>query len=80
MTTNDLGTMVGWTKELRARTGWTQAQLADRVGLETQSVSLIEIGRRCPSRPVIILMRQTSDLIGMPPPPPCDYKTERHAD
>lgn len=64
-------TMPEWIRELRRRTGWTQAQLAERTGLKTQTVSLLEIGRRCPSGPVILLMRQTSDLIGMAPPPSC---------
>jgi len=71
MTTHDTTTMAGWVRELRARLGWTQKNLAERVGLQPHTVTLFEMGRRCPSRPVIILMRQSSDLIGMPEPPPC---------
>lgn len=63
--------MAAWVKELRARTELTQRALAERCGVTTQYISLVEIGGRCPSRPVLILMQQISDLINMPPPPDC---------
>lgn len=63
--------MTEWVRELRAKTGMSQRQLGERCGLTTQYVTLIETGRRCPSRPVLILMQQISDLINMPPPPDC---------
>lgn len=61
----------GWMRELRRRTGWTQAELGRRVGLSHLQISWIENDRRCPSKPVRILLQQASDLLGMPPPPPC---------
>lgn len=63
--------MSGWMRELRRRTGWTQAELGRRVGLSHLQISWIENERRCPGKPVRILLQQASDLLGMPPPPPC---------
>lgn len=78
MSGNDTATMAGWVKELRARTGMTQKQLGERCGVSTQYVTYIETGRRCPGRPVVILMRQISDVIHMPPPPDCAWSDKRH--
>ena len=61
----------GWMRELRRRTGWTQAELGRRVGLSTTTIKWIENERMCPSKPVRILLQQASDLLGMAPPPPC---------
>jgi putative transcriptional regulator len=36
-------------KELREELGWTQAQLADAVGVSRQSINNIERGRNVPS-------------------------------
>ena len=67
----DAAALAAWVKELRSRTGLTQRALAERCGVTTQYISLVEIGGRCPSRPVLILMQQISDVINMPPPPDC---------
>ena len=71
MESRDLNVMGDWVRELRIRTRMTQRLLGERCGLTTQYVTLIETGRRCPSKSVLILMRQISDLINMPPPPSC---------
>lgn len=38
--------------ELRAEYGWTQAELAQRVGVSRQSINAIETGKFDPSLPV----------------------------
>lgn len=67
----DAKEMAAWVKELRAKTGMTQRVLGERCGVTDQYVAVLEMGLRCPSRPVLILMRQISDIIGMPAPPDC---------
>ncbi len=39
-------------KELRARHGWTQAQLAERLDVTRQTVIAVETGRYDPSLPL----------------------------
>ena len=39
-------------KELRAVNGWSQAQLADRLGVSRQTVNAVEKGRYDPSLPL----------------------------
>ena len=70
-------TMGEWVRDLRARTGLTQKALGERIGLKTNSVALLESGYRCPSQSAIILMRQMSDLLGMPEPPSCTSKAAK---
>jgi putative transcriptional regulator len=38
--------------ELRAERGWTQAELAQRVGVSRQSINAIETGKFDPSLPI----------------------------
>jgi transcriptional regulator with XRE-family HTH domain len=40
----------------RTRLGWTQAQMADELGLDRSTVSRIETGQQRPSGPVIRLL------------------------
>lgn len=67
----DAKAMALWVKELRAKTGMTQRALGEKCGVTDQYIAVLEMGGRCPGRPVLILMRQISDLIGMPAPPEC---------
>ena len=39
-------------RELRAARGWSQADLADRLGVSRQSVNALETGRYDPSLPL----------------------------
>lgn len=39
-------------RELRARNGWSQADLADRLEVSRQTVNAIETGRHDPSLPL----------------------------
>ena len=39
-------------KQLRTEAGWTQADLADRLGISRQSVNAIESGKHAPSLPL----------------------------
>ena len=41
-------------KELRTERGWTQAQLADAVGVSRQSINSIECDRYVPSLPLAL--------------------------
>lgn len=41
-------------KELRADRGWTQAELADAVGVSRQSINSIECNRYIPSLPLAL--------------------------
>jgi putative transcriptional regulator len=41
-------------KELRAERGWTQQQLADKVGVSRQSINSIECNRYVPSLPLAL--------------------------
>ncbi len=69
---SELGVMRWWVKELRSRTGLTQDALAGKIGLKQNSVALIEMGRRCPSRSVVLLMEQLAIETGLPPAPACE--------
>jgi putative transcriptional regulator len=48
-------------KELRARRGWTQAQLAEAVGVSRQSVNSIERERYVPSLPLALTLARVFD-------------------
>jgi len=45
-------------RELRAQHGWSQAELAERVGVSRQSVNAIEGGRQEPSLPLAFRIAQ----------------------
>ena len=49
--------------ELRAEKGWTQAALAERLGVSRQTVISIERGRFDPSLPLAF---QIADAFGLP--------------
>ena len=42
-------------QELRAEKGWTQQELADRVGVSRQSINSIERDRYVPSLPLALM-------------------------
>ena len=50
-------------KVLRAEHGWSQQELADRLGVSRQSVNAIETGRYDPSLPLAFTI---ADLFGLP--------------
>lgn len=68
-TTHDLTTWPGWIKELRARHGWTQEELAERIATSRVTVGRWEIGLSVP-RPIY---RKVLGYLGkekrMPPQP-----------
>lgn len=50
-------------RELRAERGWTQQDLADRIGVSRQTVNAIETGKYDPSLPVALRLAR---LFGRP--------------
>jgi putative transcriptional regulator len=48
--------------ELRAERGWTQADLAQRIGVSRQTVNAIERGKFDPSLPVAFRLARLFDL------------------
>lgn len=48
--------------ELRAERAWTQAELAQRIGVSRQSINAIETGRFDPSLPVAFRLARLFDL------------------
>ena len=49
-------------KRLRAARGWSQSQLAERLGVSRQSVNAIETGRYAPSLPLAFRIAELFDL------------------
>ncbi len=47
---------------LRAERGWTQADLARRIGVSRQSINAIETGKFDPSLPVAFRLARVFDL------------------
>lgn len=47
---------------LRAERGWTQAELAQRIGVSRQSVNAIETGKFDPSLPVAFRLARQFDV------------------
>jgi putative transcriptional regulator len=43
-------------RELRSRRGWSQAELADHLGVSRQTVNAVETGRYDPSLPLALLI------------------------
>ena len=50
-------------KDLRAERGWSQSDLAERLGVSRQSVNAIETGRYDPSLPLAF---RIAELFGLP--------------
>jgi putative transcriptional regulator len=48
--------------ELRAERSWTQADLAQRIGVSRQSINAIETGKFDPSLPVAFRLARLFDL------------------
>jgi putative transcriptional regulator len=48
-------------KELRLERGWTQAELADAVGVSRQSINSIERERYVPSLPLALIFARVFD-------------------
>jgi len=44
--------VTNWLRVLRAERGWSQAQVADRLGVSRQTVNAIETGKYDPSLPL----------------------------
>lgn len=55
--------MNNWLKVLRAEHGWSQQDLAERLGVSRQSVNAIETGRYDPSLPLAFTI---AELFGLP--------------
>ena len=49
-------------KELRAERGWSQAELAERLGVSRQTVNAIETGKYDPSLPLAFKLAQAFGL------------------
>lgn len=49
-------------KDLRAERGWTQAELADAVGVSRQSINSIECDRYVPSLPLALTFARVFGL------------------
>ena len=49
-------------RELRARRGWSQGELADRLGVSRQTINAIENGRYDPSLPLAFAIAATFGL------------------
>ena len=54
--------MISRMKELRGERGWSQQQLAERLGVSRQSVIAIETGRYDPSLPLAFKIAEMFDL------------------
>ena len=54
--------MINRLKELRATRGWSQSDLAERLGVSRQSVNAIETGRYDPSLPLAFAI---AELFGL---------------
>ncbi|GAB3119423.1 helix-turn-helix transcriptional regulator [Streptomyces calidiresistens] len=48
--------------DLRAERGWTQAELAQRVGVSRQTINAIETGKFDPSLPLAFRLAKLFDL------------------
>lgn len=54
--------MTNHLRELRAERGWSQQELADRLGVSRQSVNAIETGRYDPSLPLAFRIAELFEL------------------
>ena len=48
-------------RELRTARGWTQQELADKVGVSRQSINSIEVNRYVPSLPLALSFARVFD-------------------
>lgn len=60
-------------RELRTARGWTQQELADKVGVSRQSINSIEVNRYVPSLPLALAFarvfgRPTDDIFTLETP------------
>lgn len=68
-------------KGLRAARGWSQAELATRLGVSRQTVNALEVGKYDPSLPLAFAIAR---LFGQPieaifvPDPPCEPMATNH--
>jgi transcriptional regulator with XRE-family HTH domain len=53
---------VNLVRKSRRDKGWTQDQLAEKVGLSLQTLQSIECGRRIPSLPVLLVLSKKLDI------------------
>lgn len=54
--------MMNHLKQLRAEKGWSQAALADELGVSRQSINAIETGKYDPSLPLAFAIARLFDL------------------
>lgn len=54
--------MINHLRELRADRGWSQAELAKRLGVSRQTVNAIETGRYDPSLPLAFRLADIFDM------------------
>ena len=50
-------------RTLRAERGWSQSELADRVGVSRQTIHAIESGKYDPSLPLAFKLAEVFDLL-----------------
>jgi putative transcriptional regulator len=49
-------------RDIRSEAGWTQAELADRVGVSRQTINYIENGTFCPSTYLALRLARVFDV------------------
>lgn len=54
--------MMNHLKELRGEKGWSQAALADQLGVSRQSINAIETGKYDPSLPLAFAIARLFDM------------------
>ncbi len=54
--------MMNHLKKLRAEKGWSQAALADELGVSRQSINAIETGKYDPSLPLAFAIARVFDM------------------
>jgi putative transcriptional regulator len=76
--------MISRVRELRGSQGWSQSELAERLGVSRQTVNAIETGKYDPSLPLAFtiarLFALTIEQIFQPEGPPVTQPTARRQD